>query len=709
MLSKASRKRQWAILLTCLVLTESCFSQRWEWVTPLPTGDLCYSVFFVDSLQGWIVAGGSGFVIHTPDGGKTWEYQDPGLRQYYSDVHFVNKDCGWVVGGDTSAVLSSTTDGGLTWLTKNFPADSSGSPLFPFKSIKFFDLNTGIAASSYEVLKTTDRGQTWDRLVINGKLRPVVAVSFLNANSGFALCDGLFETIDGGATWLTVNTQIGNTTADIYFRDTLNGWMADRFTGLSNTTDGGKTWQPQTGTISLQSLSFPDSEHGWAFGSDGIYASSDGGRSWQQQSTVKILGRGQMISKLTGFVAGGFGEILRTSNGGNTWDTLGLRAIRTTLAGIASRDARRVWVVGGDLSHGEVHFSSDEGASWTTQVGNYQSWLRGISFSDSLTGWICGDGGALLKSTDGGVSWQAWPSPTAARLWSILFKDANHGWSCGAGVILSTTDGGNSWNTFQVPDGDDIHGLCFNDTKNGWCVGGSVNDQRGIILHTTDGGGIWMIKYRELVNPFWSVSFQDSTRGWVAGEVVLKTTDGGTTWNSYPWTFKHPPIVVSFANPNVGWMVTFFGEIAHTTDGGLSWLAQRSPTSNTLWAIDVHDKGMAYAAGEMGSILKMKGGGLDGIRLAAENLSVWDFALSQNYPNPFNPSTTIRYEMSRAARITLEVFNILGQRVAQLVNGVQKQGRHEVLLDGKDLPVGVYLCRIQSGRHFEVKKMLLIK
>jgi len=73
-----------------------------------------------------------------------------------------------------------------------------------------------------------------------------------------------------------------------------------------------------------------------------------------------------------------------------------------------------------------------------------------------------------------------------------------------------------------------------------------------------------------------------------------------------------------------------------------------------------------------------------------------EFQLQQNYPNPFNPSTTIRYGLPQRSHVTLTIFNVLGQQVAQLVNEDKEAGYHEVKFDGKNLASGVYLYRMQA-------------
>jgi hypothetical protein len=91
-----------------------------------------------------------------------------------------------------------------------------------------------------------------------------------------------------------------------------------------------------------------------------------------------------------------------------------------------------------------------------------------------------------------------------------------------------------------------------------------------------------------------------------------------------------------------------------------------------------------------------------------------DYELSQNYPNPFNPVTNIEYKLPKAARIKLNIYNIIGQRVATLYNGVQKIGIHSVSWNGLDdqarpVPSGVYIYRLETSSVTKTAKMILLK
>ena len=91
-----------------------------------------------------------------------------------------------------------------------------------------------------------------------------------------------------------------------------------------------------------------------------------------------------------------------------------------------------------------------------------------------------------------------------------------------------------------------------------------------------------------------------------------------------------------------------------------------------------------------------------------------EFFLEQNYPNPFNPSTKIRYSVpsilsGESQKVILKVYNILGNKVATLVNEEQTAGTYEVSFDASGLSSGTYLYKLQRGSFVETKKMIYLK
>jgi len=103
-----------------------------------------------------------------------------------------------------------------------------------------------------------------------------------------------------------------------------------------------------------------------------------------------------------------------------------------------------------------------------------------------------------------------------------------------------------------------------------------------------------------------------------------------------------------------------------------------------------------------------------GIKELGTSSTPRDWTLSQNTPNPFNPSTSIRFSLPRGAQVTLDVHNILGQRVRQLHSGFLESGEYAVEWDGRDdqdrtVSTGVYFYTLHAGDVIETRKMLLLK
>jgi hypothetical protein len=85
------------------------------------------------------------------------------------------------------------------------------------------------------------------------------------------------------------------------------------------------------------------------------------------------------------------------------------------------------------------------------------------------------------------------------------------------------------------------------------------------------------------------------------------------------------------------------------------------------------------------------------------------FNLSQNYPNPFNPVTSIKYELPSESNVQLVIYNLLGEKAAELVNKFQKAGRYEVEWNAENFSSGVYIYQIRTARFSSSKKLILIK
>ena len=85
------------------------------------------------------------------------------------------------------------------------------------------------------------------------------------------------------------------------------------------------------------------------------------------------------------------------------------------------------------------------------------------------------------------------------------------------------------------------------------------------------------------------------------------------------------------------------------------------------------------------------------------------FSLEQNYPNPFNPSTTLRFTLPDAGIVNLSIYNLLGEKVEEVLNQEMTSGSYEVSFDASKLSSGVYLYTIRTANHTASKKMILMK
>jgi hypothetical protein len=86
-----------------------------------------------------------------------------------------------------------------------------------------------------------------------------------------------------------------------------------------------------------------------------------------------------------------------------------------------------------------------------------------------------------------------------------------------------------------------------------------------------------------------------------------------------------------------------------------------------------------------------------------------DYELLQNYPNPFNPATTIRYQIPKFSHVKLTVYDVLGHRVAMLVNEEKSPGEYSVSFNASSLASGIYFYRIKAGGFIQTKKLILLK
>jgi photosystem II stability/assembly factor-like uncharacterized protein len=286
---------------------------------------------------------------------------------------------------------------------------------------------------------------------------------------------------------------------------------------ILETEDGGTSWKriPSTTDDALYNIAFADASHGWIAGQDGLLLhTSDGGKSWQRQNsgTGHYLFGLAVLDRNRAWAVGDRSALTMTVDGGKTWRARKV-ASGADLAGgvsIAAQDpvfydvhfadARTGWIAG---EFGKLLHTTDGGATWTEQQQVLMGdeffdaldlpTLFGMSFTDRRRGAAAGLDARIAETSDGGATW-AWqkvesPYPLLDPFFEVrLFPDGS-GWAIGAaGQVVRREPGQGGWRTADLgqPVFTWLRGMFFLDRQNGWLVGGY-----GLILHTTD-GEMWL-------------------------------------------------------------------------------------------------------------------------------------------------------------------------------------------------------------------------
>jgi photosystem II stability/assembly factor-like uncharacterized protein len=285
------------------------------------------SVDFVDADTGWAVGGAKvelsgtieGIVLHTTDGGATWEEQ-LNIPKALNSIDFINENEGWAVG--TYGMIRHTTNGGKNWSTQTSPLAGT------LNSVYFVDEDTGWIVSKDnwgEIAHTTNGGGTWIRQTAPTS-NPLIDVFFIDADKGWivGMDSTILRTTNGGQTWIRCDLDVTNNWffRSVYFIDEMRGWTVGIYGIIMLTNDGGITWQEIKSGFSetLNSVYFIDPDNGWATGDAGtILRSIDGGYTWfEQYSGVarNFLTSVYFVNLRDGWVCGEGGTIKNTENGG---------------------------------------------------------------------------------------------------------------------------------------------------------------------------------------------------------------------------------------------------------------------------------------------------------------------------------------------------------------------------------------------------------
>ncbi|MCC5808127.1 MAG: hypothetical protein JJU00_17495 [Opitutales bacterium] len=567
--------------------------------------------------QTLLTVGDDGAILRTADGGASWTEIRSGTPNNLNALAFANGQRGIAV-GDLGTLLL-TRDGGLSWERR--PA----ATIHSLHGAHFVDALNGWAVGlDTSIVRTSDGGETWtlqySGLAINGFLVGLMDVHFVDTSRGWAVGNRgtVLHTSDGGGTWVQQptgqSTGILTNLNAVFFIDAQTGWTGGTQAGtnLWRTTDGGGTWEQvsfATSTTVLRDIDFVDAENGWLLAGNRTWRTMDGGGTWEQQAAVTPAGiivpfgdgaRITFSDTSNGWVAGGFGYIARTGDGGETWEVSLMASEFREALSASFLDASRGWV--GTMT-GQIFRTTDGGATWVRQPADgttLDGRIESVLFLDDSHGWALGAVGGLAnrtgriyRTTDGGSTWSEANIPDGTRqLNRVDFASPTLGIAAGvSGTILRSADGGANWEQVEFGSTLNLTSVRFSEPGSAWIVGGSAT-----LLNSTDGGQNWnQVDSGLLQNPlngFRDIDFVDPSHGWILGtrsqndQFALQTTDGGQTWTEQSVSYNADGFIVSyfgplfrisFADRSHGWATGMNGHIARTTDGGQFWLVDPQP------------------------------------------------------------------------------------------------------------------------------------
>jgi len=199
----------------------------------------------------------------------------------------------------------------------------------------------------------------------------------------------------------------------------------------------------------------------------------------------------------------------------------------------------------------------------------------------------------------------------------------------------------------------------------------SIQPEASVSVTSPNGSELWDCGSLQLIT--WSAQS-------ISNVNIDFSSDGGTNWNNVVTSYPADSSKYSWMVPSV------------VSD---NCLIKISSAENTL-IYDISDA--AFKTDIASSVTCIFKPGIPGI-----------YNLYQNFPNPFNPVTVIRYDLTEPGSTSLIVYNILGQKVKELVNEYKDAGYYKVEFNASELPSGIYIYKINSGNYTQTRKLMLIK
>lgn len=685
-----------------------------------------YDVFFISESVGWIV-GFNGFIIKTTDGGNSWFSQSNTAvtsRTLYG-VYATDVNNVYIAGG-TDALIRST-DGGTTWIS----TPQLFSTITDYRGVYFPSTGTGlkgfVVGSRNRIIKTTNGGAAWTSVYDpGGTTNQLWAIDFTSDGQIGLACGGastVLRTTNGGDTWTPVTGfASGITFYSIRFGSDNIAYVSGSSGYIYKSTDAGVTWNLSgyrfTGSR-IRDISFADNLNGYVVGTGFAARSTDGGYTWSPQ-TVPFTGDiNEVISTSPNFAVAGCdgGNIIRTTNGGANWELVatGITGTNSDILAIDFINDNQGWVA---AYNGIVAKTTNGGASWNiiSTISGSNPW--DMDFVDELYGWVVGTNERIFGTTDGGLTWTQQLAVGGLGTYGVGFADAMHGVAGGTGGnTYYTTNGGLNWFAASVPPQNTVWGIGYVKSPLGHLIAMTACAS-GYVYKSLDSGKTWQQEPRYTISTMDDMCFSDAAHAWFVGNSGLVL--GYYEPANIPVELSSFNAIVSKQNINLSWTTTteknnFGFEIERTKSSqNNDWqkigFVEGIGTTTEKQNYSYTDKNLP----EGKYFYRLKQIDYDGKFeysniVEVDVLQSIEFALYQNYPNPFNPVTTINYSLPAENLVRITIYNLLGEKVSQLVNEVKPAGFHSVEFNSTNFPSGLYLYKLETENFNSVKKMIILK
>lgn len=617
----------------------------------------------------------------------------------------------------THAGLIRSEDIGETWIPILRSESSTFSSIVKGPDALYFLVNDSLYRSS-------DGGESW-----KFRSRTDVGATLLGFSDGYIIAAGGFSGVvaskDKGLTWerrdeslpqgAVITSMVTVRDAD---EDRTEVWVSIQAKGVYYTKDGGDQWKEECDGLPKEyndqyptfSQIYAANNRLYGVGNQMVYEWNDADDKWRE--APQLVGK-NIQAYGDDLYASGADGVLRSQDDGVTWGTVGYPFLHNNVTGFASSKSALLALAANGISRTE-----DQGITWT-KTGNFQSQDitagHGVVYAESLEG--------IMRSTDDGITWElangdiqeiptdlttlAANSTTAfAGYFYISGMHGSSRWASGG--IYRSTDGGITWN--EANNGIATDGLvhapmnkvvAFDEAQFGLAVDG--------LYRSTNNGERWnklSIPIDQQNDMFYDMERIGNVLYLASYRKMFRSIDLGATWEQltnglnvgnegyYGCVTLGDTLVIKSFDLGTGARHSYRIE-------GESWTPYTisSPEGVEFTEFFIH-KGRTYAGTTERSVWSRQTPVGSVVNQTITPITIL------SYPNPFVATTTVQFTLPGLSTFSVAVYDMSGKLVLDLGTR-QGRGEQQLVIDGKGLAAGTYLCKLTTEEGVYQTQMVL--